>query len=285
MIDPQTDLFRKWLRDQLVQLVNVQRCQFGHGSAAGAPVREADLVVYLWAGIVIHIHLLDEPIKTNRARKIIESATEIGVPTLFIINRALLPKQGEVIPVDRWYIPFQTLIDDRAYAFSVENNTPRLQQVQFRPLSRYDLTTHIGVPLNISRLRHFRNTVRSNVFKGAWLLADFESDQSSNAPPITRTDYAAYQYKGPRMSFQDMPQWEKANLPGSNFPPQKSKLDLAYETLGLLRSATRDEVRAAFRKLAFEVHPDVSTLPKGEAEARFKMLTEAYEFIRTAQGW
>ena len=55
--------------------------------------------------------------------------------------------------------------------------------------------------------------------------------------------------------------------------------------LGVATSASREEVKAVFRKLAFEVHPDVSTLPKPEAEARFKLWSEAYAFIKTANRW
>jgi molecular chaperone DnaJ len=51
------------------------------------------------------------------------------------------------------------------------------------------------------------------------------------------------------------------------------------------REATRDEVKAAFRRMAFELHPDVSDLPRHVAEERFKMLSEAYEYIKTTRGW
>jgi curved DNA-binding protein CbpA len=37
--------------------------------------------------------------------------------------------------------------------------------------------------------------------------------------------------------------------------------------------------------MARELHPDVSTLPKEEAEHRFRQLNEAYTFIRVTMGW
>ncbi|WP_066913479.1 DnaJ C-terminal domain-containing protein [Millisia brevis] len=53
-----------------------------------------------------------------------------------------------------------------------------------------------------------------------------------------------------------------------------------YETLGVARDATENEIRAAYRKLARENHPDVNKDP--EAEDRFKDISEAYEVLRDA---
>ncbi|MBK8117963.1 MAG: DnaJ domain-containing protein [Sulfuritalea sp.] len=51
-----------------------------------------------------------------------------------------------------------------------------------------------------------------------------------------------------------------------------------YETLGVPRGATQDEVKHAYRKLARKYHPDVSKDP--DAEARFKELGEAYAVLK-----
>ncbi len=50
-----------------------------------------------------------------------------------------------------------------------------------------------------------------------------------------------------------------------------------YATLGVERTATQDEVKRAYRKLARKYHPDVSKEP--DAEARFKEVTEAHEAL------
>ncbi len=51
-----------------------------------------------------------------------------------------------------------------------------------------------------------------------------------------------------------------------------------YKTLGVSRTASEDEIRKAFRKLAREYHPDVAK-DKAKAENKFKEINEAYEVL------
>lgn len=50
-----------------------------------------------------------------------------------------------------------------------------------------------------------------------------------------------------------------------------------YETLGVSRNATKDEIKSAFRKLARKYHPDVNK--EEGAEEKFKELGRAYETL------
>ncbi len=51
-----------------------------------------------------------------------------------------------------------------------------------------------------------------------------------------------------------------------------------YETLGVPKTATEDEIRTAFRRLARKHHPDVAK-DKKVAEEKFKEINEAYEVL------
>ncbi len=54
-----------------------------------------------------------------------------------------------------------------------------------------------------------------------------------------------------------------------------------YEILGVTKTATSDEIKKAYRKLALKYHPDHN---KGkEAEGKFKEVTGAYEVLSDAQ--
>ena len=51
-----------------------------------------------------------------------------------------------------------------------------------------------------------------------------------------------------------------------------------YEVVGVARTATQDEIKRAYRKLARKYHPDVSK--EKDAEDRFKEVGEAYEVLK-----
>ena len=54
-----------------------------------------------------------------------------------------------------------------------------------------------------------------------------------------------------------------------------------YETLGVARSATEAEIKAAYRKLARKYHPDVNK--EASAEDQFKELGEAYSVLKDTE--
>src|ERR1700685_3051805 len=54
-----------------------------------------------------------------------------------------------------------------------------------------------------------------------------------------------------------------------------------YEILGVSKSATQDEIKKAYRKVAMQFHPDRNPGDKA-AEEKFKEAAEAYEILSDA---
>ena len=50
-----------------------------------------------------------------------------------------------------------------------------------------------------------------------------------------------------------------------------------YEVLGVSKSASQDEIKSAFRRLAKKYHPDISK--EENAEEKFKEVQEAYSVL------
>lgn len=56
-----------------------------------------------------------------------------------------------------------------------------------------------------------------------------------------------------------------------------------YAVLGVARTATADEIKKAYRKLAIKWHPDKNKEREGQATERFKAISEAYEVLSNAE--
>ena len=52
-----------------------------------------------------------------------------------------------------------------------------------------------------------------------------------------------------------------------------------YSILGVSKTATQDEIKSAYRKLALKYHPDRNPDNKKEAEEKFKQISEAYAVL------
>ena len=51
-----------------------------------------------------------------------------------------------------------------------------------------------------------------------------------------------------------------------------------YEILGITRTATLEEIKTSYRRLALKFHPDKNP-GNQDAEERFKLLSEAYQVL------
>jgi len=56
-----------------------------------------------------------------------------------------------------------------------------------------------------------------------------------------------------------------------------------YEVLSVIRTATQEEIKSAYRKCALKWHPDRNPEEKSTAEAKFREATEAYSVLSDAQ--
>jgi DnaJ like chaperone protein len=69
----------------------------------------------------------------------------------------------------------------------------------------------------------------------------------------------------------------------------KAEADSAYKILGISPTATDDEVKKAYRKMAVENHPDkVAYLGEDvqrAAKEKFQRINEAYEAIKKQRGF
>ena len=277
---------RRWLSDQLAGIDNVRSARAAH---------EDQIVVQTWSGVVIHVHLVDEPIKARTVKRIAQDNTRVGIGTLFIVDVKIVPDDGAKVDPDEGLLALHALFKDKLYTFRMLNGVPHIGQVHFKTFHRGgEREVWYGPDVPIQHLPCYRVWVNApQTIKGNWLIAHFGSDAFWQQADYTsgRDSFRREQRRqAARTNFRfwSNPSWSGGSASGFTTPappPPETDLDRSFRQLGLTRNASGDEVKSAFRRLAREVHPDVSQLPKPEAEARFKKLYDAYTFIKASKGW
>ncbi len=71
-------------------------------------------------------------------------------------------------------------------------------------------------------------------------------------------------------------QYQEAKQKEKNKPKSRWDSDSDHEILGIEETATKDEIKKAYRRLARIYHPDLALLNKEEAEEIFKKINNAY---------
>ena len=277
---------KQWLNQQLAAVDSVRSVK-----------TSADyLAVYTWSGVVIHVYLVAEPIRARAIKRIVNDNTRVGVGTLFIIDVELVPEDGTHVEPDEGLFALHALFQDKLYTYDVRDGVPVIGQVHFKAFNRSDVREiWYGPDVPIRNLPSYRVWITApQSIKGNWLVANFGSEAFWKTADYTLERDVLRQRKrraqgNPRFFQWSNPVWN-TNPGGEGYatpanPPPETQLERSYRQLGISRNASSDDVKAAFRRLAREVHPDVSNLPKDEAEARFKVLYDAYAFIKASNGW
>lgn len=280
-----TAVLKSWLKQQLEALVSVRRCSLSAETSVALRERRPDVTVHMWTGVLVHIYLLEEPLKTRTIKNLVQLDTQHGIGSLFIVDPDILPAPNTVLTPDEWMMALHGFADERIFTYTQAQNGIRTVHFDQIGVSDDYSVLYSATLTCIRQFTYTRVTVKQRALKGFWIVADFGSDSFWKKNPI-RPAFA--DMPRPRWNYQHPRQTPSAahqHNAQPAAPRPKSKVELAYEQLGIAPDATRDDVRTAFRKLAFDFHPDVSSLEKTEAEARFKALTEAYETIKAANEW
>lgn len=89
-----------------------------------------------------------------------------------------------------------------------------------------------------------------------------------------------------KFEFKRQQEYEQSSKQqAQQYTPSKNLLKTAYEVLGLTDSASNDEVKKVYRKLAKKYHPDSSKLKDEIAKEKFQTLVDAYELIKDKKGF
>ncbi len=261
---------KKWLWSEVRSLVGVQECVILPDTRGLDP----SLRLALWTGVVVNIYVVTDAPRTRAVRNIVQHTTNEGVGVLFIVAPQLLPRHNQQLQPAEWMLALHTLSNERLYTYPLYGKEKRLLQLHFERLNGTEQhQARFGPPVKLEKIHYGRVAFKPQYIKGFWLTAHFGRDVFWQPNFQPRTADQTHQQPRPRPG---KPAW--ANR-------EKTPFERACETLNVPVSATYDEVKIAFRRQVFNVHPDVSALPKVVAEEKFRLLAEAFELIKDKHGW
>lgn len=284
---------KRWLARSLMNINSVRYCHVRREDTRD-PERDPSLIAHTWGGLTIHVTLMWSLPKPRVLKRLVSDATRAGIGTLILLDAALLPGDGERLIPDDSLVMLHALFKDRIYTYRVDDDGAHVGQVHFRSFGRSEVEIWYGPDVTLANLPSYRMWVKSPAaIKGDWLIAYFGTEafwKSADASVVRerfrreyrRQNSATWQYV-----WNGAASWGSEHAEQEIPPPPRpqTKLDKSLELLGVTADAAEHDVKTAFRQLARELHPDVSRLPKDEAEARFKEINEAYTYIKMQRRW
>lgn len=263
----------RWLRQLFTQVQDVRSATHQPDSSVIFRNHTADLVVQTWMGARLYLHLINQPVKIRELKSILKDNSRGSIGTLFLVRHDLLPANGADACVDDWIEALQLLYDSFVYSYKIVDGMPILSQVHFTP-GRYagQWACWHNDDFEIQTVLVRRRTITDTI-KGDWYVGDIATPQYKRQINYERTQQHFHyrtKYTGQVNRRRRVP---------------TDRLQQCYDLLGVDHSATRSDVKKAYRKLAMQHHPDVSSSAREEAEQRIKEINVAYEFIKNYHDW
>jgi hypothetical protein len=214
---------------------------------------DSDLIlVTLKSGEKVMIHLNERFADLTDVKMMLRNDKERGRHTLMMFwADMLLPRHKEHTIPQQWMQAVMALYDNRIYAFDIYAKDVVVFPVVFQPVPGYAeyYVTH-GDTINFAGLYADVISVKNPFIAGEWNIGSFDprsQDTQENILTSVSTSMRVY-----------------------------------YEIMQLDADATPEMVRAAYRRLAREVHPDLNEA--ADASDKMQQLNEAYQKIMAQFG-
>lgn len=274
-----TDTLVRWLQGNFNKVPDVRRASSEPDASLIFQKHHADLVVSTWMGAKLYLYLIRKPPKVKDIKNILKENSRDGIGTLFLINRAILPASDTLVRLTDWQEALMVLNDHFIYAYAIDEGSASIIQVHYASsVSRDEYRVWQLNDFGVENVSVRKRDVQGNV-RGTWFVGDIASPAYKRRMNYERVNQR-YHYS--TKYTQELP-GGRAN--GQTPRQRQDELSRYYLMLGVDKDATEQQIKSAFRRIALQVHPDVSALPRPEANRRFQELHEAYEFIKDYHGW
>jgi hypothetical protein len=240
----------------------------------------ADIVVSTWMGARLYIYIYKQTPKVRDIKNVLRDNGRAGIGSLFVVSKVLLPENDNIVKLSDWQEALYLLNDGFIYSYFIADDTLKLTQIHFTPSTVKDefRCWHLK-EFSVENVTVRKREIAQGNIRGTWHLGDITSPTYKRKINYERANQR-YHYR--TKYTQDIP---GGNPAGGQIRARDDELAKYYKILEVDKDASEKDIKAAFRRMAMLVHPDVSALPRQEANRRIKELNEAYDFIKEYYGW
>lgn len=274
-----TDTIARWIRALFAIVPDVNRASTEPDPSVIYKTHQADVVVSTWMGARLYVYLIDKAPKVRDIKATLRENSRNGIGSLFIVDRNLLPDAQGTVKLQDWWEALLLLNESFIYAYYIQDDELKVTQAHFNASNGKDEFFVWYLPeFNIEKVTVRRRNIGQGNVKGQWHIGDIASQ---NYKRRMNDERASQRFHYHTKYTQDIPHSKKNGRRNGRDP----RLKQYYDLIGVEKGASEKEIKAAFRQMALKVHPDVSALPRQEANERIKQLNEAYEYIKNYHGW
>ncbi|MEO0561969.1 MAG: DnaJ domain-containing protein [Chloroflexota bacterium] len=271
-----------WLQAQIKQLPSVRACALSRGSA--------DLRIRTWMGMSVSVYFIDGVPNLRALRRELQDNTRAYSATMFVALHRLMPADKTRLIPEEWMQALHDLNSGRIYTYMPGQSGMHQVHFDHLPDGTQREAWH-GGPVEFEKLRITKASTSVRALRGTnYMMGDFGGN-----PYWTNRNFRAerlnerYWRQRQRVGGYVWGQYDVGGMPGgatdAALNRAHSPLQHSYMVLGIEMDASRDEVKAAYRQMARQFHPDTSELPTNEAQERFHEISTAYEYIKVTQQW
>ncbi|MDZ4769077.1 MAG: J domain-containing protein [Chloroflexota bacterium] len=275
-----------------------------------------DLLVTLTDGTAIAICVINRAIRLTEVRERYEKNTRAQVHTLFIIDGRMMPADSDAVAPPAWMAALHTLTLGRIYGYWCEG-----RDVTIRPMHMEwkwggsPRAVEYGETIAVDMMRGERLQTGTKEIDGDFAVAYFGEGafwKQHNSAEEAQFDYSwrSWAYSGAKREAP--PQEERQNTWDSWEEFQRRYADRGaktgdwswsgdrtdnarrtarptnsvsryYALLGVPATASIDEVKQAYRRMARAYHPDLHPAEKEKYTAKMADINTAFEAIVKAK--